>query len=376
MDLLYELWLHSICDFDAKKVGKCIYIFENAYNAYHSKPYSLERVKAFGMGSFLSAKKDLSDAERIIKDCKEKDIRIITIEDEDYPALLKEIYLPPRIIFAKGSLKNFDEYFPISIVGTRHSTSQGNLFTKKLAEGLVSNNNVIIISGMADGIDSYAHKGCLEKGGKTIAVLAGGVDIIYPPSNIKLYYEILKNGAVISEKPPAEKGKPYYYRQRNRIIAGLSKAVIAVEGTYKTGTRHTVNHALENNRDVFTVPSSPMSAQSQYPNELIKDGIQIVLKPEDIIEEYINVYPEYFNIDTNEDENNFTQNCKLTDEEKLIIDFIVKKGGEAHADELAAAIDIPIGKLNGILTMLELQGVLCQQSQNQYLLKEADNFAR
>lgn len=376
MDLLYELWLHVICNFNPKKVDHCLYFFKDAENAFHSKPYSIERVKALGLNSFLSAKRDISDAERIIRDCKEKDIRIITIEDDEYPSLLKEIYLPPRIIFVKGSLREFDEYFPISIVGTRHATPQGKMFTKRLSEELTKNNKVSIVSGMAEGIDTQAHLGALSNGTKTYAVLAGSVDIIYPPSNKKLYYDIIKNGAVISEYPPNTIGRSFHYNMRNRLIAGLSKAVVAVEGTYKTGTRHTVNHAIENNRDVFAVPSSPVSPQSQYPNHLIKEGLQIALTANDIIEEYKYVYPKYFNkesIDENEIKSSLLEN--LNEEEKLIINCIIKKGGCAHVDELASTLDIPIGKICSNLTMMELKGILCQQSQNKYLIKEVVDFA-
>jgi len=376
MDLLYELWLHDICEFNAKKVEKCLFVFENAYNAFHSKPYSIDKIRAFGMSSFLSQKKDFSNAERIINDCKEKDIRILTIDDEDYPFLLKKIHLPPRILFVKGTLKNFDEYFPISIIGTRKPTNQGKLFTRKLSEDLVTNNKVVIVSGMAEGIDAEAHKGALEKGAKTIAVLAGGVDKIYPPSNRKLYYEILKNGAIISEKPPESIGNSFSYNQRNRIIAGLSKGIVVVEGKFKSGTRHTVNHAYDNDRDIFAVPSNPMAIQSQYPNQLIKEGASVVLKADDLIDEYINVYPEYFNINENiNNENNISLPENLTDEEKLIVNFIIEKGGCAHVDQLALEINLPIGKLNSTLTILELKGILSQQSQNQYLLKEVDCFA-
>lgn len=377
MDLLYELWLHNACDFDPKKVEKCIFIFQNAYNAFHSKPYSLARIRGFGLSGFLSAPKDLSGAERIIKDCAEKDIRIITIDDEDYPYLLKEMYLPPRILFVKGKLRNFDDYFPISAVGTRHATQQGKLFTEKLAEDLVRNNKVLIVSGMAEGIDACAHRGALNAGGKTVAVLAGGVDIIYPSSNRKLYYDILENGAVISEKPPGIRGKSYFYKQRNRIIAGLSKAVIAVEGSLKSGTKLTTNHAEQNNRDIFAVPSNPMAVQSQLPNQLIKDGAHIISKADDIIEEYIDVYPEYFYINKN---NNKTEEksflpSDLSDEERKIIDYIMQKGGKAHAEDLAAALNMPIGKLNSSLMVLSIKGILSQQSQNEYLLKEVECFA-
>ena len=220
---------------------------------------------------------------------------------------------------------------------------------------------------MAEGIDSFAHQGALEGKGKTVAVLAGGVDIIYPPSNKKLYYEIIKNGAIISEKPPGTIGKPYFYIQRNRIMAGLSKAVIAVEGAFKSGTRHTVNHAHENNRDVYAVPSNPLSVQSQIPNQLIKEGAKPVLSADDIIEDYIDVYPEYFNTSVKEEKTSFIE---LNDNETKIVNYIKEKGGTASADDLAYDLNIPIGMLNGSLSILCIRGILVQTSQNQYLLKE------
>lgn len=377
MNLLYDLWLHDICEFDPKKVDKCLYIFENAYNVFHSKPYSIDRIRALGLSGFLSCPKDLSNAERILSDCREKDIHIITIDDEDYPALLREIFLPPRILFVKGSIKNFNDYFPVSIVGTRHSTSNGNLFVRNLSEKLVKDNNIIIISGMAEGIDTQAHKGALSGGGKTIAVLAGGVDIIYPPSNRRLYYEILQNGAVISEKPPGTIGKPYFYNMRNRIIAGLARAVVIAEGSYKSGARFTAEHAVENNRDVFAVPSNPMAVQSQLPNRLIKEGAQVVLKAEDIIEQYFDVYPEYFNININNNicENKTSLLDKLTQEERKIVECIIQKGGKAHIDELADSLNMSINSLNATLTVLLIKEILYQETQNEYLLKEVEYFA-
>lgn len=376
MNLLYELWLHDACGFDPSRVGKCIFYFENAYNAFHSKPYSMERMKAFASSGFLSAKKDFSNAERIIHECKAKDIRIVTIDDEDYPSLLREIYIPPRILFVKGSLTNFDEYFPLAGVGTRIATEQGKIFAKKLSGNLVENNKVVVISGMADGIDTQFHKGALENGGKTIAVLAGGVDIIYPISNKKLYYEILKNGAIVSEQPPGIKGKPHFYRQRNRIIAGLAKGVIVSEGKFISGTRHTVNAAHDNNRDVFAIPSNPMSIQSQYPNKLLKEGATVVTCAEDIIEQYISVYPEYFNINRIVSQNGkITLPDNLSDEEKRIIEFLIKKGGRASVDEISACLDIPTGPLTGTLMVLAIKKIVYQESQNNFILKEVECFA-
>ena len=378
MDLLYELWIHDICGFDPKKVGKCIFIFKNAYNAYHSKPYSLERIKAFGMTGFVSASKNLEKAEEIYEECKDKGIRIISIEDEEYPELLKNAYMPPRILFAKGELKNLNGYFPLAVVGTRHATEQGRYFTQRLAERLCKDNKVMIISGMAEGIDAAAHKGAIKGGRKTVAVLAGGCDKIYPLSNRNLYYEILENGAVISERPPGTVGKGYFYQQRNRIIAGMSKGTVIVEGRGKSGARITANHTLDNNRDLFTVPGSPMSPQAELPNSLIKEGAEIVRGEADIIDEYRDIYPEYFKIITINDKTDLKTNSNkplfadLSPEERNIMEYITECGGSAGAEKMAEALKIEVGSLNASLTMLCIKDYIIQTSQDRYVLKEAE----
>lgn len=373
MDLLYELWLHDACGFDPKKVDKCIYMFENAYNAFHSKPFSAKRLAGFGLSGFLSTVKNLETAERILADCKEKDIRIITIEDDEYPHLLRECYLPPRLLFVKGSLTNFNDYLPISIVGTRTPTEQGKIIAKNLSSNLVKYGKILIVSGMADGIDKQAHLGALENNAPTVAILAGGVDIIYPKSNRTLYNKILKNGAIISERPPETVGKSFFYQQRNRIIAGMSYGSVIVEAKYKSGCRITSNHAYNNNRDVFAVPSSPLSSGSQLPSKLLKEGAFLVENEKDIINQYIDVYPEYFYTEnnTNKTENKPLSYENLSNDEMLIINHIIKNGGIGNAEIMAAEIDLPIGKLNGLLVMLCLKDILIEQSQNEYILKEA-----
>ncbi len=373
MDLLYELWLHDACGFDPKKVDKCIYMFENAYNAFHSKPFSAKRLAGFGLSGFLSSVKNLENAERILADCKEKGIRIVTIEDNEYPRLLRECYLPPRLLFVKGSLTNFNDFLPISIVGTRTPTGQGNIIAKNLSSKLVKAGKILVISGMADGIDKQAHLGALENNMPTVAVLAGGVDVIYPKSNRELYNKILKNGAIISERPPETIGKGFFYQQRNRIIAGMSYGSVIVEAKYKSGCRITANHAYHNNRDVFAVPSSPLSSGSQLPSKLLKEGAILVENEKDIINQYIDVYPEYFYTETNNNktENKLSSYENLSDDEMIIINYMIKNGGIGNAEKMAAEIDLPIGRLNGSLVMLCLKDILIEQSQNEYILKEA-----
>ena len=376
MDLLYELWMHDVCGFDPKKVDKCMFVFKNAYNAFHSKPYSVDRIKAFGMYGFVSAPKNLERAESIMDDCREKGIRILSIEDEEYPELLRQIYLPPRLLFVTGTLKNFNGCFPVSVVGTRRATEQGKYFTQRLTEKLCRKNNILIVSGMAEGIDAAAHRGALKAGAKTVAVLAGGCDIIYPLSNRKLYYEILENGAVISEKPPGTPGKGYFYHQRNRIIAGFSKCSIVVEGRARSGAKITARHAIENNRDLFTVPGSPMSPQAELPNMLIKDGAGIVTNENDIIDEYSEVYPEYFDcrIDNETKEHAFEGGI-LTKEEKLITEYMKECGGSASAEKMCEVLRLETGELNAALTMMCIKDYIVQLSQDCYMLKEAEKNA-
>lgn len=379
MDLLYELWVHDICGFDPKKVGKSMFIFKNAYNAYHSKPYSVDRIKAFGMPGFVSASKSLEAAEEIAAECREKGIRIISIEDEEYPELLRHAYMPPRLLFAKGELKNLNGCFAAAVVGTRHATDKGRYFTQKLCEGLCRSAKVMIVSGMAEGIDAAAHRGAIKGGGKTVAVLAGGCDKIYPQSNKSLYYEILEHGAVISERPPGVAGRGYFYQQRNRIIAGMCNCSVVVEGKAKSGARITANHALDNNRDLFAVPSSPMSPQSELPNRLIKEGAGIVRDEADIINEYTDVYPQFFKTNKN-DEKTLEQkkNTKafsyneLSEQERLIMEYITRCGGSASAEKMSEMLKIDVGELNAALTMLCIKDYILQSSQDRYILKEAE----
>ena len=214
-------------------------------------------------------------------------IDIICIEDEEYPSLLKEIDNPPIVIYIIGRKDILNET-NIAIVGSRDATEYGKYVAKEFAYKL-SKKGFNIVSGLARGIDSFAHKGTLNVKGKTIAVLGNGLDTIFPKENKKLADEIINTGGcIISEYPLGTKPLRENFPARNRIISGLCNGVLVVEAKPKSGTMITVDFALEQGRDVFVIPGNIDSVNSMGTNELIRQGAKLVTNPEEIMEEYIN----------------------------------------------------------------------------------------
>ena len=221
---------------------------------------------------------------RHIRDYEKEKVEIVTFNNQNYPYTLKEISTPPLCLYCKGdvSLLNTNCF---AIVGTRKPTDYGIVVTKQYGKELA--HNMTIVSGLATGVDAIAHKTALEEKGKTIAVLAGGFNNIYPAVNYNLAKQIETNGLLVSEYPPNTKPLSYYFPIRNRIIAGLSKGVLVPEMDEKSGSMHTVNYALEFNRDIFVVPGRINSPMSKGSNELIKN-LQgcITTSPDDILNTY------------------------------------------------------------------------------------------
>lgn len=197
-------------------------------------------------------------------------IKLVTYFDKEYPKILKEIYDPPRVLYYKGII--FPDEKCIAVVGTRRMSDLGKLETVKFTKGLVKA-GFTIVSGLAKGIDSVAHKTALAVGGRTVAVLGGGLNNIYPPENKDLSEEIIKKGGLVcSEYPPDKLSLPGNFPQRNRIISGLSLAILVVEAGRNSGSTITARCAVEQGREVFAVP----------PNDLINLGAQAVFNPEEI----------------------------------------------------------------------------------------------
>ncbi|MFS0782315.1 DNA-processing protein DprA [Bacillus sp. 1P06AnD] len=213
-------------------------------------------------------------------------IEMLTPFDLDYPSLLTHIYDPPWVLYMKGNKQLLAELKPLAVVGPRKPSEYGKMAIDQLLPPLVRQ-NYVIVSGLAAGIDAYAHQCAIQEGGKTIAIMAGGLFHIYPRENISLGLDMMRSQLVISETVPFQKAQPFMFPMRNRIISGMSLAVLIVEAKSRSGSLITAQTALEQGRDVFAVPGSIFSERSSGTNLLIQEGAKLILRPEDIEEEIV-----------------------------------------------------------------------------------------
>lgn len=224
---------------------------------------------------------------------KDKNIsQIITIVDEQYPPMLKTISDAPIILYMIGDQTLFQQKPNLSVIGTRNPSREAMQKTKHFIKPLVEK-GWIITSGMAKGIDSFAHQYTLAYEGKTIAVLGSGFRHIYPRENVPLFKRIIKNGLIISEYPPDTSPKPYYFPERNRIISGLSFGTLVIEAREKSGTLITVDQALDQGREVYAIPGSPFMPQTKGCHQMIQDGAKLVLNSKEIIEDWESMYKNW-----------------------------------------------------------------------------------
>jgi DNA processing protein len=293
-------------------------------------------------------------------DCLKKDgIKIITYQDELYPAKLLDIYDRPAILYVKGNLAK-DE-INIAMVGSRLASTYGKYTTEKISRELAIK-GITIVSGLARGIDAAAHRGALTGHGRTIAVMGSGLDVIYPPENKKLYTEIAQSGAVVSEyrlgTPPLSSNFP----ARNRIISGMSYGVVVVEAGEKSGSLITARLALEQGREVFAVPGSIDSSCARGTNKLIKQGAKLIENIDDILEEILPQIEKAELLGTSTVPNHTVipsqTNAKLSAIEKKISQLVSIQ--ELHIDEIIAATNLPVADILSSLMSLELKGIIEQ----------------
>lgn len=239
-----------------------------------------------GIGGKLSgaitAARSKDDARLELEECRKLGVSVVTRAEARYPKSLLEIPDPPAVLFSRGTIEPRDQ-LAIAIVGSRQCTLYGKQTAERLAAGL-ARAGFTIVSGLARGIDGAAHRGALSAGGRTIAVCATGLKTIYPPEHASLADEIVASGAVISESPLGREPRPGLFPQRNRIISGLSQAVIIVEAGRRSGALHTARHAMEQGRDVFAVPGRIDSLPSQGCHDLIRDGVPLIRGVDDVLE--------------------------------------------------------------------------------------------
>jgi DNA processing protein len=269
---------------------------------------------------------------------------LITLFDPRYPSNLRQIPDPPLVLFYKGSLQEEDSR-SIAIVGSRKATPYGREFAKNLAFQLAQA-GLTIVSGLARGIDTEAHVGALEAGGRTFGVLGSGIDRIYPPENEELARRIIQRGAILSEFLPGTPPEKWNFPQRNRIISGLTLGVVVVEASEKSGALITASLALEQGRSVFAVPGMPGSWAARGTNRLIKEGANLVEGPEDILEE---ILPQVPALKRKEER-------PKSPLEKLILEFLQE--GPKHVDEISRFLKKSPQETLGLLLKMELEGLV------------------
>lgn len=234
--------------------------------------------------------KSLGEAMEILEQCRQKDIRLLTLQDPGYPARLKGIYDPPVLLYYKGTLPDWEERPVIGAVGTRKCSDYGIRAGRQLGYQL-ARGGAYVASGMAQGIDAAVLTGALAARGTLTVFLAGGVDVIYPMENRWLYEYIVEHGCILSEHPPGTKHLSWHFRGRNRLISGVSNAVLVVEAPERSGALITARHAMEQGRDVYAVPGTIHSQTGKGSNALLRSGASMVQTGWDILENYQAVYP-------------------------------------------------------------------------------------
>lgn len=300
----------------------------------------------------LEARKTL-DLDSVIENLQRKDINFLTWNSPDYPPLLKEIAQPPPVLYYRGSILPMDE-LAIAIVGTRNVTKYGKQITIDTATYLAGS-GVTVVSGLARGVDGIAHRAALEAGGRTIAVLGSGVDVIYPPEHRKLALDIIENGAVVSDYPPGTKPDGINFPPRNRIISGLSRGTVVVEAGERSGALITAKFALDQGRDIYAVPGSVLSQMSKGTNQLIADGAQPMTNPAQITDA-LNLQRQV--------KREAKESLSLTRDEELILRLL---GNESlHIDEICNRTSMGIEKLTADLTMMELKGIIERDNGMEY----------
>lgn len=299
------------------------------------------------------------EVNNIIKRCHEENIKILNITDDEYPEMLKYIYDPPIVLYVSGSIPKSN---CIAIVGSRKASGYGIETATKMAFNL-SLSDITIVSGMARGIDTAAHSGALEAGGKTVAVLGCGLDIVYPPENRRLMKRIEESGAVISEYPPGSPPSTMHFPSRNRVISGMSLGTLVVEAGMKSGSLITANCALEQGREVFAVPGNINNFNSMGTNRLIKDGAKIILNTDDIIDELSFGIAPVKNKKSGKRKN---LRMALSQKEKEIVSIL--KIEDLYDEELSEKTSLEFAELFETLLDLELKGIVKKSISGKFML--------
>jgi len=343
----YLAALYSFTDFGPKRTDLLLNYFKSAEKVWQLKKAKLSEV---GLRDSLVDKfveyREKFDIASYIKRLDKLGIKFTTRTSKCYPENLKGLDGSPVVLYYRGTWSKNDEN-AVAIVGTRKMTSYGREVAEKFSTELASV-GITIVSGLARGIDTIAHKSALSAGGRTIAVVASGLDNIYPPENASLSKMISENGVVFSEYPLGYPALPVNFPSRNRIVSGLAKAIIVVEGLKKSGTLLTASHAAAQGRTVFAVPGQITSVFSEAPHYLLQNGAKFAFSTKDILDE--------LDLEVKVDKEKVSKILPGNPEEKKI--FEILEGESLHLDEIARITQIDISRICSVIVSMRLKGMV------------------
>ncbi|MEX2315077.1 MAG: DNA-processing protein DprA [Thermomicrobiales bacterium] len=355
-DLRFWVGFHRISGVGSARISRLLERFETLETAWSA---SESAIRATGLPSdvvaAIVAERGNIDPERELERLEQHGVQAITLDDDDYPRLLRHIPLPPPVLYVRGMLLPTDE-LAIGVVGTRRATSYGADMTARISRGLAES-GVTIVSGLALGIDSIAHRVALEAGGRTLAVFGCGLDTIYPPRNRQLAERIVEHGALISEYALGTKPDARNFPVRNRIISGLARGVVVIEAPARSGALITTSFAADQGRDVFAVPGSALSSASAGCHELIRNGATLVTGPEQILDQ--------LDVARSEVQSQTRLLLPETQSERTLYEIV---GAEPrHVNELSILSGLPVHEASGTLLAMELKGLVRQSGAQHYV---------
>lgn len=391
----YWLWLQNLYGMKNQSCLRLLDHFGTPEAVYYADAEEYRHVKGLPKQCLRALEdKRFDRAEEILEACARLGIRIITLFDAEYPDRLRAIPDAPCVLYVKGTFPDFDNEAAIAMIGTRKATGYGYRIGESLSYELAKG-GAYIVSGLAAGGDAIAHRGALLAGAQTAAVLGCGIDVIYPAENRGLYEDILASGVLISEYPPGAEPKGHHFLERNRIISGLSMAVVVVEAGLRSGTMNTVRHALEQGRDVYAVPGPVDAECSMGCNLLIQEGAKAVTRAWDVLEDLQFLFPNVIRTDIfpippsigqyqekaekgakkeapqpvqelQQKETITLSEGRFTDDQIQILSNL--SDHPLHVDDIAETVQIPIRRVLSALTVLEIEHLVKQESGNRYIL--------
>jgi len=357
-DVRYWLGFNLVPRIGPVRLRALLHYFGDIEAAWQAEPAAL---RAAGLAQdaldHLLALRPRLDLDSVLARVEALGLRVLTWESPDYPTLLRNIAQPPPVLYVKGAMIPTDE-FAVAVVGTRHASAYGKEVARRLAQGLAEN-GVTVISGLALGIDGIAHRAALEAGGRTVAVLACGLDTVYPYSHRELAERIVASGALVSDYPVGTRPEAVNFPPRNRLISGLSLGTLVVEAGIKSGALITARFALEQGRETFAVPGNIYNQSSGGTNALIQAGeAKLVTSVDDILEE--------LNLTMVSHQAEVREIVPETPEERALLAHV---GPEpVHVDELVRSSGMPTATVSSTLVMMELKGMVRRVDNTIYVL--------